>query len=179
MQYTNAEIECGNTLGICSPAVNFTNILLVAFTRTDPKSTKRQSSRQYFLCFWDLNSKKLLVERWWNQYLPSFAWTLEVNFINVLGAAFTHVDPKSAKRQSSCQYFLRFWDLHWQKLLLERWWNWPLMSERRQISSCVRKKVEHLFVCHMIVAIDHSFAIVRASNDMCATSSDWNLIPKM
>ncbi len=35
----------------------------------------------------------------------------ELNFINVLRAAFTHVDPESAKkRQSSCQSFLCFWD---------------------------------------------------------------------
>jgi len=31
-----------------------------------------------------------------------------VNFINILQAAFTLTDPKSAKRQSSCQSLLRF-----------------------------------------------------------------------
>ncbi len=35
---------------------------------------------------------------------------------------------KAWKRQSSCQSFFRFWDLHMQKLLLEHWWNWPLIS---------------------------------------------------
>jgi len=34
-----------------------------------------------------------------------------VNFINILRAAFTSADPKSARTQSSCQSFLRFWDL--------------------------------------------------------------------
>jgi len=44
-----------------------------------------------------------------------------VNFINVLRAAFTHVDTKSAKKQSSCQSFSRFWDVHAEKLLVEHW----------------------------------------------------------
>ncbi len=33
---------------------------------------------------------------------------------------------KAQKSQSSCQSFLRFWDLRAQKLLVERWWNLPL-----------------------------------------------------
>ncbi len=47
-----------------------------------------------------------------------------VNFINVLWAAITCTDPKSVKRQPSCQTLLRFWDLQVQKQLVERWWNW-------------------------------------------------------
>jgi len=35
--------------------------------------------------------------------------------------------PKAQKRQSSFQSFLQFWDLHVQKLLVECWWNWPLV----------------------------------------------------
>ncbi len=44
---------------------------------------------------------------------------LRVNFINVLQAAFTCADPKSTKRQLNFQPFLRFCDLHVQKLLVE------------------------------------------------------------
>jgi hypothetical protein len=54
-----------------------------------------------------------------------FAFPTGVNFINVLRAAFTSAVPKSAKKQSSCQSFLHFQDLLAQKLLKERWWNWP------------------------------------------------------
>ncbi len=42
-----------------------------------------------------------------------------VNFINVLQAGFTSADPKSSKRQLSCQSFLCFWDLRAQKLHVE------------------------------------------------------------
>jgi len=38
--------------------VDFTNILLGAFTLADPKSAKIQSSRQSFLGFWDLHGVK-------------------------------------------------------------------------------------------------------------------------
>jgi len=42
-----------------------------------------------------------------------------VNFINVLRAAFTSAEPKSLKKTaSSHQSFLRFWDLHMQKLFV-------------------------------------------------------------
>jgi len=53
-----------------------------------------------------------------------------LNFINALRTAFTHVDPKSTKRHSSCWSFLRFWDLHAQKLFVEWWWNWHLQLNR-------------------------------------------------
>jgi len=52
-----------------------------------------------------------------------------VNFINVLWAAITCTDPKSVKRQPSCQTLLRFWDLQVQKQLVERWWNWLLVVQ--------------------------------------------------
>jgi len=35
--------------------------------------------------------------------------------------------PKAQKRLTTWLSFLRFWDLRVQKLLVERWWNWPLM----------------------------------------------------
>jgi len=34
-----------------------------------------------------------------------------VDFTNISRAAFTQADPKSVNIQSSCQYFLSFWDL--------------------------------------------------------------------
>ena len=40
----------------------------------------------------------------------NYSW---VNFTNILRAAFTRKDPKSAKKDSQVkQLFLRFWDLH-------------------------------------------------------------------
>jgi len=43
-----------------------------------------------------------------------------VNFSNILRADFKHADPKSAKKDSHVvSLFLRFRDLHAQKLLLE------------------------------------------------------------
>jgi len=42
-----------------------------------------------------------------------------VNFIDVLRAAFTCADPKSAKNTDNLTVFLRFWDLRAQKLLIE------------------------------------------------------------
>jgi len=52
-----------------------------------------------------------------------------VNVINVLQAASMCADPKSVKRHwwLNC-IFLRFLDLHVQKLLVKRWWNGPLGS---------------------------------------------------
>ncbi len=35
---------------------------------------------------------------------------------------------KHKKQQSSYQSFLHLWDLHAQKLLVECWWNWPLIA---------------------------------------------------
>jgi len=45
-----------------SPGVNFTNILGAAFACADPESAKRQLSLSS-LHFWDLQTKKLLMER--------------------------------------------------------------------------------------------------------------------
>ncbi len=48
---------------------SISSTLIAAFTCTDPKSAKRQSHCQSFLCFWDLGVQKLLVECWWNWHL--------------------------------------------------------------------------------------------------------------
>jgi len=45
----------------------------------------------------------------------------EVNFINVLRAAFMSADPKRAKKIDN---FTVFFALSGKKLLVERWWNW-------------------------------------------------------
>jgi len=44
-----------------------------------------------------------------------------VNFIDILQAAFMRADHKSAKICQVISVFLRFWDLHVQKLLLKCW----------------------------------------------------------
>ncbi len=41
--------------------------------------------------------------------------------------------PKAQKRQSSWQSFLRFWNLCVQKLLIEHWWNWPQVAQKKQL----------------------------------------------
>ena len=46
-----------------------------------------------------------------------------------LSAAFTLADPKSTKSCLSWLSFLRFWYLHALKLLLNCWWNWPLILQ--------------------------------------------------
>jgi len=52
-----------------------------------------------------------------------------------LRAAFTRADPKSVRIQLSHQYFLRFWDLLVQKLLVEHWRNWHQRAEK-QLRAC-------------------------------------------
>ena len=44
--------------------VNFTNVLWAAFTHAE-----KLLDMTVFLRFWDLQAKKLLVERWWNWHL--------------------------------------------------------------------------------------------------------------
>jgi len=58
-----------------------------------------------------------------NDYLR-IATRAGVNFFNVLQAAFTSADPKSAKRLTTWLYFMRFCDLCVLKLLVNVWWNW-------------------------------------------------------
>jgi len=59
-----------------------------------------------------------------------------VYFINVSMSA----DSKSAKKQTSCQSFLRFWNMHTPKLLIKCWWNWPGRETTRQSSWVVSGK---------------------------------------
>ncbi len=44
--------------------------------------------------------------------------------------------PKVQKRQSSCQSFWPFWDLHVKKLLIEHSWNWSQASLHYTIWQC-------------------------------------------
>ncbi len=67
----------------------------------------------------------------------------EVNFINVLRAAFTRPDPESAKKQSSCQSFMSFWDLGKYKLLVEHWWNWHLNLLLKMLYSFINKTTDN------------------------------------
>jgi len=48
--------------------------------------------------------------------------------IVICKVAYTPVDPESAKKTVKFVNFLRFWDLHLQKLLVEHRWNWHLGS---------------------------------------------------
>jgi hypothetical protein len=59
--------------------VDFTNILLPAFTLTDPKTAKIQSSRQSFLHFWNLRMLKLFIKCWWNRPLV-ISWSPKPTF---------------------------------------------------------------------------------------------------
>jgi len=61
----------------------------------------QQQNKFYFNLAW--NTKKTsLIE------IPDSS---NVNFINILSAAFTLIDPKSIKRLTTWLSFLRFWDL--------------------------------------------------------------------
>jgi len=52
--------------------------------------------------------------------------TFGLNFTSFLLTAFTLADPKCAKKDS--QVVSVVWDLMVQKLFIERWWNWHLVS---------------------------------------------------
>jgi len=60
--------------------VNFINILRAAFTRVGPKSAKIHSSCQSFLCFWDKQKQKLLIEHWWNWHQEP-AYSTKLGFV--------------------------------------------------------------------------------------------------
>jgi len=98
------------------PGLNFTNIFTRSFYASRSQKRKIQSSLKYLFtllgsaCIKALS--KMLVKS-----------TPGVNFINIQWAACAWADPKSAKRQSSCQSFVHFWDLHAQKLHVELLWN--------------------------------------------------------
>jgi len=53
-----------------------------------------------------------------------------VNFNSILLEAFTLVDSESVKKYivKSSVSFLHFWDLPAQKMYVECWWNWALVS---------------------------------------------------
>jgi len=99
-----------NTKLVSRPGVNFTNILRAAFTLVGPKSAKWHC---WLDCIFAHSGSTCIkaVRRMLMKLSPG------VNFINIQWAAFTLEEPKSVKK-SSCQSFLRFWDLHVQKLLV-------------------------------------------------------------
>jgi len=62
-------------------------------------------------------------------YFYIFSWHWSVSISSKFYKQLLRMQiPKAQIRQSSCQSFLRFWDLCVQKLLIECWWNWPLVS---------------------------------------------------
>jgi len=62
-------------------------------------------------------------------FRTSMKLTTGLNFINILHTAFTCVDSESVGFSQILSIFLRFWDLHAQKLLVKRWWNRHLITE--------------------------------------------------
>jgi len=74
-----------------------------------------------------------------------------VNLINLLRAHFTRADPKSALKTYGLAVFLRFWDLRLQKMFVERWWNWPLVSSSSRYQVYVKNNctyIQTLLLCH-------------------------------
>jgi len=63
---------------LCHPGVDFTNILLAAFSREDPKSAKRQSNHQCLFA---------LFGSWHKKSCSLVILTPGVNFTNVLSVA--------------------------------------------------------------------------------------------
>ncbi len=80
--------------------------LCKAFTRADLKSTKRQSSEQCLLHFWDLHIQKLLEKCWWNEpLLSSLLWTpYEI-------ANFNFYNKKLLWTTTTWKQRRRIWDL--------------------------------------------------------------------
>jgi len=64
-----------------------------------------------------------LVESLWPKAVRKMLVKLipDANFINILGAAFTHQDPISVKKTDKLTVFLRFWNLCAQKLFIKCW----------------------------------------------------------
>ncbi len=73
-----------------------------------------------------------------------------VNFINILQAASTPPDPKNAKKDSQIvSLFLSFQDLGTQKLLVECWWNWPLVSNLKFQKRIEQGLNSYVVLCHL------------------------------
>jgi len=85
-----------------SLGVNFINVLLEAFTRTDPKRVKTQFSCLYLFALLGSGCVKTLRKM-------LMKLTPGVDFTNILRTAFMLVDPKSVKR---------YWQLDWILTLL-------------------------------------------------------------
>jgi len=89
-------VFCNEPLNLrLRPSVNFINALRVAFAPVDPKSLKRHWQLDWILGATGVKAVRMC---WWNWARGSISPTC-------LSAAFTHADPKSAKRQS-CQHCL-------------------------------------------------------------------------
>ncbi len=91
-----------------------------------------RTENSYVECWW--NWRKVVSNQFWMVSNLLLLWfnssqllrlslmslgqyrTAGVNFTNFLQAALMCADPKSAKRQYSCQYFFTLWDLHSQNV---------------------------------------------------------------
>ncbi len=109
------------------PIVNLINILWAYYApiflrqkKLRSKTVTREKLRKTPLYKKGEGKVKLTPDVW---RLVSISSILKKNF-------FCVQIPKAQKRQSSCQPFLCFWDLLAQTLLVELWWNWPLVFSR-------------------------------------------------
>jgi len=85
-----------------------------------------------------------------------------LNFINVLSTAFTHVDPKCAKKDSQVSSVIwHFWDPCAEKLHVKSWWNChqvsgslhPAFDQHQQpYGDCV-KKLDHFVIMFTFLAL--------------------------
>ena len=86
------------------------------------RKRKRSLTPNDHLTKWKINL--LFIEKRTDTWLSRSG----VNFTNILRAAFKLEDPISAlKLLNLTFFFLRFWDLRAQKLLVECWWYRPLI----------------------------------------------------
>jgi len=122
---------------------------------TDPKSAKKTNNLTVFLRFQDLHVKKMLVKCGEIYYrcqfhqhfmLVFFVRKCIVQLFSSYSLAFIFWRKRFGTKSSftmlmkftpggqfhqyftcsqTVSLFLHFWDLHEQKLLIERWWNWP------------------------------------------------------
>ncbi len=80
-----------------SPRVNFINILHAAFTRADPKCTKRHSSRNsVFMRYGDLPAYMLRAKCWWNRLQICFTFSYNKSMANCRPTALMSVFSKAA-----------------------------------------------------------------------------------
>ncbi len=109
-----------------------------------------------FLCYSEnVTYSHLLVGMWTNHKLLWYTTWGQFHQSST-SSFYLRRSQKRKKRHSSCHYFLRFWDLHAQKLLIECWWNWPQVGVlekkgERKPKKCLRPLLNCLKVIQVKV----------------------------